>query len=238
MRKRRVKVDYGWDGGGARHPALVGVSSTESTYSTSTTDQDIIESGPSRITIDDLERLDREREQSRERGFVTRQSSQRVRRRKVDREGEERLDLDTVEYSEHRRTSRRRRKIPTIVPIVTSLALIPSILAAPTRTATDLLLARQTQASASSSYTAPDPLPTDPQPRLDEEPVDYDIKYLTSMSTPTHALPTDVYVVDERRLPFYMTQNEAGEWTKVDNAWFMYGRRAGVSHAVEPLKLG
>jgi hypothetical protein len=48
------------------------------------------------------------------------------------------------------------------------------------------------------------------------------------MSTPTQALPTDVYVVDEQRLPFYMTQDQNGQWVKVDNAWLLYGRQAGV----------
>jgi hypothetical protein len=48
------------------------------------------------------------------------------------------------------------------------------------------------------------------------------------MSTPTHALPTDVYMVAETRLPFYLSQDQDGSWTKVDDAWFLYGRQAGV----------
>lgn len=233
MRKRRDKVDYGWDGGGG------GVLGSLDVALHPSAGFGVIESGPSRITIDDLERIERERESQRRRGaIVWDPSTRQERRRRGSREGGKDTEIDGIERSSTHSTSilastrRRRRRIPpSTLSIAATFALLPSSLAAPTRTATHSLVPRQTTTTntTSSTTSAQDPQVTEPEARIDGEHTDYDIRYLTSMSTPTQALPTDVYVVDERRLPFYMTQNEAGEWTKVDDAWFIYGRRAGVS---------
>lgn len=57
---------------------------------------------------------------------------------------------------------------------------------------------------------------------------DTPLVYPTSVTVPTD-LPTETRTVDETSLPFYLTQREDGKWEKVDNAWRLYGREAGVS---------
>ena len=236
MRKRRV-IEYGDDGGTSR--TTIPVDNSKDNCSTLHRyvydgDEDI-ESGPSRITIEDLEWMERRSE----RGNSSTTSNANTGRR--------------IEPYSATPTTRRRRRIARIINIAAaSLVLVPSVVAAPPIHRRDSpssaqflpsqssyphhIIPRQTpdststhSSSTTSSYSAPQSQITEPQLRIDGESIEYDIKYLTSMSTPTQALPTDVYVVDEQRLPFYMTQDQNGEWVKVDNAWLLYGRQAGVS---------
>jgi hypothetical protein len=170
MRKRR-ESDYGYDG-----PSIEDWNNTKD-YNGIT----VVESGPSRITIDDLERMER------------RSSS-----------------------TSSRKGSKKRIALGLALPFFTFAtaappAYLPTSVA--TLTPTPTLYIRQEPTAES---------------RIDEEEIDYDIQYLTSMSTPTHALPTNVYVVAETRLPFYLSQDSQGSWSKVDNAWLLYGRQAGV----------
>lgn len=236
MRKRRV-IDYGdgESGGGdsTGRDASLNMFSSRKGYGQHRIvyhGEEVIESGPSRITIDDLERMERRIRRT----DTSHTASTRTRSR--DRERSEHRQYPA--YSAHR-TQRQRRGIRPI--LAASIALLPTVIAAPpvhrpvpsAHSPTQRLIPRQTKSpssSTSTTITASDPQPTEPESRIDEEPIDYDIQYLTSMSTPTQALPTDVYVVDEQRLPFYMTQDANGQWTKVDDAWFIYGRRAGVRH--------
>lgn len=218
-----------------------------STHCYSYDGEEDIESGPSRITIDDLERMDRKEQLGQ--GYSTSTSK---------RSQEGRIERYSV-------PTRRRRRIQTIIATA-SLALIPTTLAAPPPYRHDIstrspsssrsqqqqrLLPRQTESTpppkpSTTPFPSPSPstsfsfsssgaetqtISTQSQPSIDEGSIQYGIKYLTSMSTPTQALPTDVYVVDEQRLPFYLTQNENGEWVKVDNAWLLYGRQGGVSRS-------
>lgn len=57
---------------------------------------------------------------------------------------------------------------------------------------------------------------------------DTPLVYPTSVTRPTD-LPTQVVTVDENVLPYYLSQDADGKWYKVDNAWRLYGREAGVS---------
>ena len=194
-----------------------------------------IESGPSRITIEDLERMD-EKEQGQ--GYSITTSGTRSRER--------------VQRIRNPSASTRRQRIRTIT--AASLLLLPLVNAAPPQHRSDTpsipspsrishpfnLIPRQTNVVPSpSTSTTTSTSPSGSQTSqsyaassIDGESTDYDIKYLTSMSTPTQALPTDVYVVDEQRLPFYMTQNANGDWIKVDNAWLLYGRQGGVCYHI------
>jgi len=180
MRKRR-ELDYGYDG-----PNGDSLKDTKDYNGTMES-----ESGPSRITIDDLERLERKCRRS-----LPRPSS----KRRVALGLGLALPFITLAAA-----------APPIYRDTSTIAFTPT----PTR-----LYTRQT---------------LEPEARIDEEEIDYDIQYLTSMSTPTHALPTTVYVVAETRLPFYLSQDQQGSWTKVDNAWFLYGRQAGVSLEIRAL---
>ena len=42
-------------------------------------------------------------------------------------------------------------------------------------------------------------------------------------------VPTSVSILDSTALPYMLTQLENGSWSQIDNAWFLYGRQAGVS---------
>jgi hypothetical protein len=202
MRKRR-EVDYGYDG-----PSIGNWNSTKDRLDYNGIVS--VESGPSRITIDDLERM--------ESGHRSHSSS-------------------TLPHSLPRRRTRRKPIVfgiaLALLPLVSAAPPIyrpdsPVIASKPTPTPTRLY-PRQSQSPTSTS--------TEPESRIDGEEIDYDIQYLTSMSTPTHALPTNAYVVAETRLPYYLSQAQDGSWTKVDNAWLLYGRQAGVSviiHVFEP----
>lgn len=174
MRKRRER-DYGYDGPSIDH------------WNSSKDNMDYngiieVESGPSRITIDDLERMERRRSSS----TTTKGSKKRI-------------------------------ALGLALPFLTLAAAAPPAYGS---------LATTLSPTPTQLYIRQEPTA---ESRIDEGEVDYDIQYLTSMSTPTHALPTDVYVVAETRLPFYLSQDTQGSWTKVDNAWFLYGRQAGVS---------
>jgi len=172
MRKRR-ESDYGYDG-----PSIEDWNNTKD-YNGITA----VESGPSRITIDDLERMERR-----------------------------------TSCTSLRKGSKKRIALGLALPFFTFAAAAPPAYlptSVATLTPTPTLYIRQEPTAES---------------RIDEEEIDYDIQYLTSMSTPTHALPTNVYVVAETRLPFYLSQDQQGSWSKVDNAWFLYGRQAGVGH--------
>jgi len=174
MRKRR-ESDYGYDG-----PSIEGWNNTKD-YNGITA----VESGPSRITIDDLERMERRSSSS-----LSKHSS--------------------------KKGSKKRIALGLALPFFTLAAAAPPAYlptSVATLTSSPTLLIRQEPTAES---------------RLDGENIDYDIQYLTSMSTPTHALPTNVYVVAETRLPYYLSQDQQGSWSKVDNAWLLYGRQAGV----------
>jgi len=180
MRKRRER-DYGYDG-----PSIGYWNRTKDSKDYNGITE--VESGPSRITIDDLERMERSSTPSRFRNSIR---SNSVRNTKV------------------------RIALGLALPFFTLAAAAPpfnpgSLVATPTPSPTQLYIRQEAES------------------RIDEEEIDYDIRYLTSMSTPTQALPTNVYVVAETRLPFYLSQDTQGSWTKVDNAWFLYGRQAGV----------
>jgi hypothetical protein len=177
MRKRR-ELDYGYDG-----PNGDRIKDTEDYNGIMES-----ESGPSRITIDDLERMERKRWRSSPRPSPKRRIALGLG-----------LALPFLTFA---------AAAPPAFRETTSIAPTPT----PTR-----LYTRQT---------------LEPEARIDEEEIDYDIQYLTSMSTPTQALPTNVYVVAETRLPFYLSQDQQGSWSKVDNAWLLYGRQAGVSQAL------
>jgi hypothetical protein len=179
MRKRR-ESDYGYDG-----PSIEDWNNTKD-YNGITA----VESGPSRITIDDLERMER------------RSSSP------VSKKG-----------------SKKRIALGLALPFFTLAAAAPPAYL-PTSVAT--------LTPTPTLYTRQEPTA---ESRIDEEEVDYDIQYLTSMSTPTHALPTNVYVVAETRLPFYLSQDQQGSWSKVDNAWLLYGRQAGVGLILQQLEI-
>jgi hypothetical protein len=174
MRKRR-ESDYGYDG-----PSIEDGNSTKDRGDYNGITE--IESGPSRITIDDLQRME-----------------------------ECALLSCSIPKS---RPIRKGLAFGLALPFLTLAAAAPpftgSAVATPTPSPTPTLYIRQESES------------------LDEEVIDYDIQYLTSMSTPTQNLPTNVYVVAETRLPFYLSQDQQGSWTKVDNAWLLYGRQAGV----------
>ena len=170
MRKRR-ESDYGYDG-----PSIEDWNNTKD-YNGITA----VESGPSRITIDDLERLERR-----------------------------------TSFISSRKRSKKRIALGLALPFFTFAAAAPPAYlptSVATLTPTPTLYIRQEPTAES---------------RIDGENIDYDIQYLTSMSTPTHALPTNAYVVAETRLPFYLSQDQQGSWSKVDNAWLLYGRQAGV----------
>jgi hypothetical protein len=65
-------------------------------------------------------------------------------------------------------------------------------------------------------------------PRQEEEYADSPLVYLTSFSTPTH-LPTTTITLDQTVLPYILTKGSDGNWERVNNAWRLYGREAGVS---------
>jgi hypothetical protein len=207
------------------------------------------ESGPSRITIDDLERIE---------GCETGMTGGC--RTWIDYSASTSATSASTNKTTIQRTTPRRRRIaiaaalalpflpyasaapPIHRPDQTQVSTIPSQ-PTPTRirirnynyprqqtSSVDSSITSSASASASAAASASASASgTEPESRLDEEEIDYDIKYLTSMSTPTHALPTDVYRVAETRLPFYLSQDQQGSWTKVDDAWFLYGRQAGVN---------
>jgi len=56
---------------------------------------------------------------------------------------------------------------------------------------------------------------------------DSPLVYLTSVVAPTH-LPTTTVTVDQTVLPYVLTQDSQGDWRRVNNAWSLYGREAGV----------
>jgi hypothetical protein len=62
----------------------------------------------------------------------------------------------------------------------------------------------------------------------EEENPDSPLVYLTSIVEPTH-LPTTTVTVDQTVLPYVLTQDPEGNWRRVNNAWSLYGREAGVS---------
>lgn len=57
---------------------------------------------------------------------------------------------------------------------------------------------------------------------------DSPLVYLTTVTTPT-TLPSETVTVPATVLPYYLTQKTDGSWEKVDSAWSLYGRQAGVS---------
>jgi hypothetical protein len=185
MRKRR-EVDYGYDGPDWNSLKEYG------DYNGNINS----ESGPSRITINDLERMEMKR-------HVSRLPSPSLSRRKRHIALGVGLALPFLTLAAAAPPIYRDRPPPAIAPT-------------PTPNPSHLHVRR---ASASTIGA---------ESRIDEEDIEYDIKYLTSMSTPTQALPTEVYIVAETRLPFYLSQDPEGSWSKVDNAWFLYGRQAGV----------
>jgi hypothetical protein len=81
----------------------------------------------------------------------------------------------------------------------------------------------------------PTPTRRYPPPRItlaprrgEEENADSPLVYLTSFTTPTH-LPTTTVTLDQTVLPYYLTKGDDGNWQRVNNAWSLYGREAGVS---------
>ena len=65
---------------------------------------------------------------------------------------------------------------------------------------------------------------TPPVPRRYE--VDDKVHIVT---TAPSDIPTAVLIVDETALPYVLTQVQDGSWSKIDDAWFLYGRQAGVN---------
>ncbi|KAL7419647.1 hypothetical protein Q5752_005560 [Cryptotrichosporon argae] len=57
-------------------------------------------------------------------------------------------------------------------------------------------------------------------------------------AAPSLVLPTDIAVVPETALPYYLSQGPDGAWTKIDDAWLMYGRRAGSDEEVAAAAAG
>lgn len=53
--------------------------------------------------------------------------------------------------------------------------------------------------------------------------------YSTTSNTAPTGLPTGIVPLNETALPYVLTQVGDGSWSKIDNAWVMYGRSAGVS---------
>ena len=86
-----------------------------------------------------------------------------------------------------------------------------------------------------SPLETPTPARRYPPPRItlaprhgEEENPDSPLVYLTSVSAPTH-LPTTTVTLDETVLPYVLTKGDDGKWRRVNNAWSLYGREAGVS---------
>lgn len=87
-----------------------------------------------------------------------------------------------------------------------------------------------------TTFAAPPPLIPSNSPQIDVVPVitptptlnRRDVAYITTAITPT-VLPTEVKVVPETRLPYVLTRADSGQWEKVESAWSLYGRQAGVS---------
>lgn len=92
----------------------------------------------------------------------------------------------------------------------------------------------------STAFAAPPPLAPTNSPRIGSPPPpsspspptptlqQRDVAYITTAITPT-VLPTEVKVVPETRLPYVLTRADSGRWEKVESAWSLYGRQAGVS---------
>ena len=51
------------------------------------------------------------------------------------------------------------------------------------------------------------------------------VGHLNPVTSPS-GLPTVSIAVDEKTLPYYLSLQEDGRWSKVDNAWYLYGRYA------------
>ncbi len=52
---------------------------------------------------------------------------------------------------------------------------------------------------------------------------------ISSITSSSGTTATSVSVVDETAMPYVLTQVGDGTWSKIDNAWYLYGRQAGVS---------
>lgn len=88
-------------------------------------------------------------------------------------------------------------------------------------------LARRT---ASSSSPPPSPRTTSP-PTVTQPPARREVQYVTSAAPPS-SLPAEVRAVDERLLPFILSEGPDGYWTRVNEGWRLYGRQSGVSQVV------
>lgn len=93
------------------------------------------------------------------------------------------------------------------------LALLPPIHAAPPLPRPMLPLNSPTYLSSPTALTFPDRR---------------GLATMTTNSWPSN-IPTSVSMVHETALPYVLTQIDDGTWSKIGDAWFLYGRQAVVS---------
>lgn len=211
-----------------------------------------VEAGPSRITIDDLEDMERARDRERgtrcaECGVGIRDEIQRIRRRGVVAGAE---DGDYTWTSQRQRSPdrlfpfegtpsapRSQSRLPSpILASILALSLCSTALAAPpiVRRQSPSPDLASSSSSPQSTYNPTRTITLDPASpsftalsKLAHEEDSGPIQYLTSLSRPSH-LPHDIYLVPETTLPYYLSRQSDGTWSKVDNAWLLYGRQAAV----------
>lgn len=216
------------------------------------------EAGPSRITIDDLNERDREVSKRTwdQSGCLTCRSTPNSLHCRGDLDTSTSGPLATDSHERpHRGTSRRRKRryISTVLVSGIALSLLPTSSAAPPiyrrqSPATLTTTSAPTSRSISSTTSSPNPSLTitvtastsaataatsnrhSPIDRFQPE-SDGPIQYLTSASSPSQ-LPTEIYLVPESTLPWFLAKQSDGSWSKVDHAWNLYGRQPGVSCSI------
>lgn len=170
-----------------------------------------MQAGPSRITIDDLDRIEREGEPGQAAGIATipRDARKRNRPRSRTKDGQE-------------ATSRSSTSLPT------SSQSVPTPVAMLALLSPFLHLARAAPPPSRPHPTSPQP--TSSLPPIRSIPPDRRaVNYINSVEYPL-SLPTERTLVDETRLPYILSQASDGKWEKEKAGWVMYGRQSGITN--------
>ncbi|ORY25851.1 hypothetical protein BCR39DRAFT_278855 [Naematelia encephala] len=156
--------------------------------------------GPSSITLDDLERMESDSELM----LSTHPNSSHPRKASSSSSSSSVSSQELDGRDTRRRPRRRHFHTPKTLVLAQLLAVaVPTAYAAPPPTR------RQARAVPTPTF----------QPRT---------RIAYPVTTPPISSVTSLpMTLDERRLPYVLTQLDDGSWSKIDNAWSLYGRQAG-----------